>query len=179
VTVKENDQARAISNHPFLMPWEQRHCPFLPHSLKFDQPRGCNGGYSGHSWSTASVPPIAASIQRYTVPAATAATGGQHCLSRIHRANSAVGGFEGLGDVSDYEPPIPTGVIVNSLQNTGLPWSWVLSQRHTQNIVRQQYGFGRLKSAAQTVTVALGTQSQLYGWHMFPIPSKPSIGILN
>lgn len=114
--------------------------------------------------STAATPPTGAPLQRYSVPNDTAATAANVVTPTPYRVDG-LEPFEVLGDVSDYEPPVPTGVIVNSpCYNNRSDALAGITAAIRQILSAKSTSSERLKTAAQTIYGALGTQSQLYGW---------------
>jgi hypothetical protein len=108
------------------------------------------------------VPATASSMGR---PAIAAASAANVALPEAPARTVALEALETLGDPSDYEPPIPTGVIVNSLQPNGISQILATLTAAIRKILSSNTPtYDRLKTAAQTVYGALGTQSQLYGW---------------
>jgi serine/threonine protein kinase len=125
--------------------------------------------------------PTAASLQQYAPPPTAAAltpaftgksgpaataSGSASSSASTSAAPSTMELFEALPDVSEYEPPVPTGVIVTALIPNN-PMAAVMSAltseiRHI--LAPNSKASERMKMIAQTVYGALGTQSQLYGW---------------
>lgn len=87
--------------------------------------------------------------------------------------------FPDLGDISEYEPPVSTGVIVSTLVTGGIATVLsALTQEMRRILAPNSTASEKLRTIAQTIFGALATQSQLYGWqHVSEYIRNPALYI--